>query len=61
MRRDCISPFGEERTWGNMTECYQITDPEAEASSELLHTTSGNTRKELAWEIGSGEVLLALL
>lgn len=40
MRRDCISPFGEERTWGNMTECYQITDPEAEVSSELLYTTS---------------------
>lgn len=61
MRRDCVSTLGDERTWGNMTECYKITDPEAEASSELLRTTSGNTREELAWEIGSGEVLLVLL
>ena len=61
MRRDWVSPFGEERASGNMTECYKITDPEAEVNSELLFTTSHNMREELAWEMGSSEVLLILL
>lgn len=61
MRRDWVSPFGGERAWGNMTEFYEITDPEAEVNSELLSTTSHSTREELVWEMSSSKVLLMLL
>lgn len=57
----CVSPFGERREWGDMTECCKITDPEAAANSELLFTTSHTAKEELVWEMGSSELLLVLL